>query len=223
MYSVDNIYIYIFCWKKVVANSLALYSKISRICPNTILINCDENTKLNAEDIKHIQLDDTYYYGSQFETAIKNAPTGSIVACITGDVSIEANWNGIIDNAIAAFNTEKIGIYAPNVYYTYWTSRKHQLWDDLWEVENTDCTVWFIHPSIIDILRPIPFGKVSNLGWGIDVITISECNSQKLLVARDYSIKVDHPHDTAYNQSKALEQMHALNKVYEEYKKLNNT
>lgn len=218
MFTINDINIYIFCWKKVVGNSLALYEEISKVCPNTHIINCDENTQMDQDKIKHIQLDDSYYYGGQFEAAIKAIPTGRVMACLTGDVSPVAAWGDIVQKAVDAFNTGKVGVFAPDVDYTYWTKKKRQLWGDLWEVENTDCTVWFIHPSIIEVMRPIPFKKICHFGWGTDAVVNIESNTQNLLVARDYSVKVIHPHETGYDQPTAHAQMYKLINIFLQYK-----
>jgi hypothetical protein len=218
MFTINDINIYIFCWKKVVENSVALYEEISKVCPNTFVINCDENTQMDQDKIKHIQLDDSYYYGGQFETAIKETPIGRVVACITGDVSPVANWGSIIQKAVDAFNTGKVGVFAPDVDYTFWTKKKRALWANLWEVENTDCTIWFIHPSIIEVMRPFPFKKICNLGWGADTVVNIECNTQNLLIARDYSEKVIHPHETGYDGAVANIQMQKLLGIYFQYK-----
>lgn len=218
MFTLSDVHMYIFCWKKVVANSRELYSRISKVCPNTVLVNCDENTAFVQDEVRHIQLDDSHYYGGQFEAAIGATPKGAIFSCLTGDVSPDADWATIFDKAVAAFNTGKVGVFAPNVDYTYWTKKKRALWDELWEVENTDCTVWFIHPSIIDVMRPIPFKKLCNLGWGTDTVVNIECNTQNLLIARDYSVTVMHPHETGYDQPSAHAQMYKLLGVYLQYK-----
>jgi hypothetical protein len=70
MYTLNDLSVYIFNWKKVTENSLQLYKKISDIVKDTTLINCDEHFKPKNK-VKHVQLDDSYYYGSQYDVAIK--------------------------------------------------------------------------------------------------------------------------------------------------------
>ena len=83
-YSLDDISVYIFNWNRVSSNSLILYDKISKVLKNVTIVNCDENLALE-QNIQHIQLDDSHYYGSQFTHAIRNVNQNSICCMIVGD------------------------------------------------------------------------------------------------------------------------------------------
>lgn len=214
-YSLDDIYVYIFSWKYVTGNALRLYESVSPHFPNTFFINCDENaSSLPIESDRLIQLDDRYYYGGQFHTAINNIPKGKILACIVGDVSPEADWANIAAKSIHYLNRGDIGIYAPNVNRTSWVKRYNKIIDELYDVENTDCTCWFIHPLIVDNLSVLNYFSISNLGWGIDIIYCKDAISQKLHVARDYSVIVMQPCGTGYSSETATRQMHAIISAY---------
>ena len=193
----NNIHTFIFSWKKVTENALALFEKASAVCPNTTLINCDENVGVL---VKHIQLDDSYYYGGQFEAAIKAVPDGSSLCCIVGDVSPEASWSSIYEKAVETLATQHVGVYVGNT---------------LWEVPNTDCTFWFIDADVVRVLRDIPYRMLSNLGWGIDTIVNKESVRQGKLIVRDYSDLVRQPMGTAYNKEKAKAQMSLLLAYYD--------
>jgi hypothetical protein len=218
MISRKDIYVYIFSWNKVTANATNLYHAVSTEFPTTWFINCDETITMPPE-IRTIQRDDSFYYGGQFATALGHAPVGAPIAVIVGDVSPEAPWGQIADHAVAAINSGRIGIYAPNVDYTWHVKRNTPISDisgagDLWTVPNTDCTCWFLVPSVLDTLRALPIHALSNLGWGIDTIAITECGRQKLRTARDYSTLVRQPNGTAYNQQKAREQQARIMGAY---------
>lgn len=208
----NNIHTFIFSWKKVTENALALFEKASAVCPNTTFINCDENVRVL---VKHIQLDDSYYYGGQFEAAIKGVPDGSSLCCIVGDVSPEANWSSIYEKAIETLATRHVGVYAPNVDYTWHMTKGRQVGNTLWEVPNTDCTFWFIDADVVRVLRDIPYRMLSNLGWGIDTIVNKESARQGKIVVRDYSELVRQPMGTAYNKDKANAQMSLLLSYYD--------
>ncbi len=213
-----EIYTFIFSWKKVTENALKLYDKASAVSPTTF-INCDENCGVV---VKNIQLDDSYYYGGQFETAIKAVPEGAALCCVVGDVSPEANWADIYIKAKEALSTKYVGVYAPNVDYTWHMAKGRQVGNTLWEVPNTDCTFWFIDADVVAALRRIPYRALSNLGWGIDTVVNKESARQGKLVVRDYSELVRQPMGTAYNKQKAQEQMRALLNYYETmYLKIN--
>jgi hypothetical protein len=161
-------------------------------------------------DIRTIQRDDSFYYGRQFDTAIQHAPEGAYVACIVGDVDPSANWTLIADNTVNGFNTGKFGILAPNVDHTWHTKRNGLIMNNIYAVPNTDCTCWFIHPTIIKKLKTLSIGSISNLGWGVDIIAIQESLKNRLFVGRDYDTLVRQPKGTAYNQGAARVQMNAL-------------
>jgi hypothetical protein len=215
MFDISDCYVFIFSWKKVTPNALALYKRVAAHFSSTYFINCDEHTPITEIPADRvIQRDDSYYYGGQFETALAHTPVGKPMACIVGDVDPEADWARIAANATLCMNTRRIGIYAPNVDYTWHVARGRRLWAEYYEVPNTDCTCWFLHPALIERLRPLPYFRVSNLGWGIDTIFIEESRRQNLLVARDYSTLVRQPRGTAYNQAEARRQADHLMRLY---------
>ena len=215
MVTINDIHVYIFSWKKVTANAIALYKAVAPVFPHTTFINCDEHVTMPA-DIPTLQCDDSFYYGKQFETAIHHAPAGSTVACIVGDVDPIANWSLIAANTVAALSTGRFGVLAPNVDYTWHTARAgtQPLMNNIWPVPNTDCTCWFLSPRVLNRLRTLPIGRLSNLGWGVDKIAIAESFKQRLLVARDYDTLVRQPKGTAYDEGIARVQMADLIAAY---------
>lgn len=217
MYKLENISVYILNWKKVSKNSLELYQNIKKIINNTTIINCDENLLLD-NSIKHIQLDDSHYYGSQYEHAINDIDTKSIFCIIVGDNIPNNNFELIFNKAIDTFNTHNVGIFAPNDKRSPHKKRYSEIQQNLYEVENTDCGFWFINPIIVTKLKNIKYGTLSNYGWGIDVITIKESIKQGLKVLRDYSIETDQlDHTTNYNQAIA---QNGMNNIEAEYNKI---
>ena len=214
-----NISVYIFNWKKVSENSLKLYENIKKFINHVTIINCDENFKLD-DSIKHIQLDDSHYYGSQYEHAIKDVPEGSIFCIIVGDNIANNNFEKIFDEAIKKFNTYNIGVYAPNDKRSPHINRKEEIESNIYNVDNTDCGFWFISPKIVSKLRNINYANLSHFGWGIDFITIEEARHQGLLVLRDYNIETDQlDRSTNYDFHKASL---GQNKIINEYKRIKN-
>jgi len=216
-FSIEDIYVYIFSWKHVTANALELYKRVALCFPNTYFINCDENitiTDISAERV--IQRDDSYYYGGQFQTAIRHMPEGKILGCIVGDVSPDAQWNTIAINSIDAFNTENAGIYAPNVHVTGWTSQGPpiNISKQFYSVENPDCTCWFIHPNISATLKCLNYFEICNLGWGIDIIFCNETTRKKQNIIRDYSTLVNQPPGTNYDHISAEYGISAIHSAY---------
>ncbi len=189
MFSIQDIHVYIFNWKKVSHNTMLLYDKIKDYVKNVTIVNSDENFMIQ-NDIKHIQLDDSHYYGSQYQHAIQDVQPNSIFCVIVGDNIVDNDFKNIFDNAINAFNNHKIGIYAPNDKRSPHIVRLENIKDNLYDVVNTDCGFWFIHPTIVSCMKKLNH-SISKFGWGIDLITIFETKRQNFLVARDYSVYTD--------------------------------
>lgn len=163
MFTLDNINVYIFNWKKVSNNSLLLYKNISNIIKNISIINCDEFLILQ-NDIKHIQLDDSHYYGSQYDNAIKNVQDDSILCIILGDNIPNNDFEKIFTSAIQTFNRHNVGVYAPNDKRCPYTNLLENIEGSLYNIQNTDCGFWFIHPRIVKKLKNLPYYK-SKYGW----------------------------------------------------------
>jgi len=212
-YTLDDISVYILNWKKVTNNSLKLYEKISPIIKNTIIINCDEFTKLD-NNIPHIQLDDSHYYGSQYDHAIKHVKNNNIFCVIVGDNITDNNFNKIFNSALDTFNNYNVGVYSPHDNRSPHQSRGEQINKNLYDVINTDCGFWFINPLLVKKLKNINY-NISKYGWGIDIITIKEARKQNLLVLRDYSVETDQlDHSCGYDNSKAEIGLIELEKEY---------
>jgi len=213
MYTLDDIHVYILNWKKVSHNSLELYYGVKKLINNVTIINCDENLKLD-NSIRHIQLDDSHYYGSQYAHAIRDVKENKILCIIVGDNVPDNNFNILFTCVLEAFNTYNIGVYAPYDRRSCYKEKYEEVGERIFNVPNTDCGFWFIHPSIIPKLKYLNY-SVSKYGWGIDVITIKEARKNGLLVLRDYRCETDQlDHSTNYNCDEARDQMHKLEEEY---------
>jgi len=213
MYTLDDIYVYIMNWKKVNANSLQLYKAIQPIIRNTWIINCDENLTLDT-DIQHIQLDDSYYYGAQFNTAIQHIPDDKLFCIIVGDNIPDNSFSTIFSSALNAFNTHKIGVYAPYDKRSVHQKVVDTYQDMIYHVQNTDCGFWFIHPKIYMRMRSIDY-TVSKYGWGIDIIVIKEAKKYGMLVVSDHSISTDQiDHTCGYDIAEAAKESAKLQRIY---------
>jgi len=213
MFKLKDIHVYILNWKKVSNNSLLLYQRIFPIIPNTVIINCDESLIL-SNDIKHIQLDDSHYYGSQYSKSIKHVKDGAIFCVITGDNIPDNDFKKIFRRALRTFNTYNVGVYAPNDKRSVHNTVYENVKEKLYKVPNTDCGFWFINPFIVSILKNLNY-TVSKYGWGIDVITIQESTKHGMMALRDYSISTDQlDHTCGYNHKKAEHDMQLLFNLY---------
>lgn len=221
MFTVNDISVYIFSWKRVSHQTAELFRAVHAAFPDVTMINCDESHSFPDDIQPCLQFDDSFYYGGQFQAAIRNCKPGKIFCCIVGDVKPEGDWVQLSKHTVDAFNSGKVGIFAPNVDFTDHVAKGAHAWNNLYHVPNTDCTCWFIHPSIADYLRPIKFKSLSNLGWGIDTLCIEEANRRGLFTLRDYDVLLLQPKGRGYSNNEAHQQMQKLRLFYEEYKKKN--
>ncbi len=216
--TINDLSIYIFCWKKCVENSCNLYNEIKQVCPNVTIINSDENQPLDNNLYKSIQLDDTYYYGGQLETALSVLPTNCVLWCITGDIQLGANWTDIISNAIKYMNRGDVGIYTPRVIVSEWQEKCGLIEDNVWRVDHPDRICLAIHPQICEGLKNIKFKELSNYAFAIDKIFTLECHNLNMIAVCDYSLEVKHPDGSGYDRVVASAQMNNLLIEYNQYK-----
>jgi len=213
--SLNRISVYILNWKKVTKNSINLAKNIKKYISDVTIINCDETFRID-DSIKSIQLDDSHYYGSQYEHAIMDVKENNIFCVIVGDNISENNFETIFKNTINTFNKYKVGVFAPNDKRSPHKNRSECIEGSLYNVDNTDCGFWFIHPEIVKFLKVLKYGNLSPYGWGIDVITIVESRRLGFKVIRDYSIETDQlDYSTNYNGDKARQGMQILLKEYQ--------
>jgi len=212
----NDISLYIFNWKKTNENTLKLYNKAIKIIDDVTIVNSDENYKFN-ENIKTIQLDDSYYYGGQYDSSIKDVKNNKIFGVIVGD-TINVDFNKLISKLLNTYNNYNVGIYSPHDLRSWWQNNVlYDITNELKVVDNTDVGIWFLNPKIVKQLKNLDY-NISYFGWGIDVITIKQCKKENLLVIRDYSIKTDQiDKSTGYDSSKAKHYEKKLIEHYEKY------
>lgn len=217
MFTANDISVYIFSWKKVSQNSAQILKNIQPYINDITVVNCDEAFQFD-NSVKSIQLDDSHYFGSQYEHAIKDVRKGQIFCEIVGDNIPVNNYKQIFENAIQVFNAHKVGVYAPLDKRSWHTTRNEQLEEGVYTVDNTDCGFWFIHPEIVSKMRRFKYGKLTPLGWGIDAITMTESARLGFKMIRDYRVETDQlDHSTNYNKTKAASEMRVLFAEYEKY------
>lgn len=213
MFTLDDIDVYILNWKKVNANSLRLYQSIQPIVNHTCIVNCDEHWHLDAS-IQHIQLDDSCYYGAQFQTAIQHARENAILCVIVGDNLPENDFAKLFAAALDAFGKGKIGVYAPSDKRSLHQHVVKLYAGSLYHVKNTDCGFWFIHPAIHSKMKRLNY-TISKYGWGIDMVIIKEAKRLDFLVVCDHSVETDQlDHICGYNMVDACKEGTALLRAY---------
>ncbi len=137
-----------------------------------------------------------------------------MLACLTGDVELGANWAGILENAVKYMNMGNVGIVAPKVNGSEWQEKKSHVVDDLWAVDHPDRICWFIHPQIWGNLDALEFKQLSNFGFAIHKVFTLECYENNMISVCDYSQMVTHPDGTGYDREEASRQMNSLLESY---------
>ena len=211
-FNFKDIHIYLLNWSKVTHNTIKLLDSIHAITKNVWVVNSDENYTFD----KQIKLDDSHYYGSQFNHAIKHVQKSKIFCVIVGDTTMN-DFTQLYNNALDTFNAYDVGVYAPNDKRT--THNEITPFNGtLFNIKNTDCGFWFIHPFIVNKMRLINY-TISRFGWGIDKIFMKESIKNNKLILRNYADDVDQlNHDTNYNTKLAKQ---SGNKIVELYDQLN--
>lgn len=160
-----------------------------------------------------IDVGEDSYFGAQFLKAVE-VFDGDVLFHVQGDVSFN-DWGSIIQSAAKQFEDPNCGIYAPNVDFTYWTSKRVDLGSlggdtNLRLVSNTDCSCWFVRKACIEEFKS-KFACCfydNKYGWGADGVLCDVARRLGLNVIRDYNYTVDHPKGTGYNSIIANFQMH---------------
>lgn len=150
------------------------------------------------------------YYGEQFKEILKRHDGKSAIMNIQGDATYH-NWQKVLSRYKIAHTLFRPGVFAPNDTKTIWNVEPDakDYGDGFKEILNTDCTVWFISPKILKILKTIDLSE-SKYGWGIDSVVCAISRSLYLPVIRDCSITIEHHGGTGYSTKQAKKEMDEL-------------
>ena len=196
-----NIQPFIFNWNNQFNKTCAIEDSLSNIFDKVTVINSDDNNTRPG----WIDLGNDAYFSDQFRRALELFD-GDILMHVQGDVTYN-RWEELVCDARKYFDYYDAGIYAPNIDYTWYSSRNVDINSIQSEHSNikmvacTDETVWFIHKEIIQEMydRKIDFSN-NKMGWGWDLILASICFSNSRPIIRDYNHTIEHPSVTNYNK-----------------------
>jgi hypothetical protein len=211
LYTINDIYLYIFSWKRVNDNAVRLYNKVVQSFPNTYFINCDENFDASAYIPKShlIERDDSYYFGGQFETGMRHCPEGKIYGNVVGDVDPDyIDWDKLATSLLHAVNNLNAGVFAPDAP-NYPSVGKH-IEGSYHIVNNTDETIFFITPELYSKYKNFPYNSTTKYGFGIDIFFCGLSEKLGKRTIRDSSIKVNTDKKRGYNTDDAMKQMNVF-------------
>lgn len=159
-----------------------------------------------------VHLSNEAYFGAQFATCLEMADR-DILVHVQADAQV-ADFPELIRRMKLAFDREDIGIWAPDVDYTFYKTEFVRAPDTIFvdpenplpgylvPVLNTDCTCWALRSTIVSQLRAYQRPNW-NLGWGWDSLAAACAWISGSLVVRDVEIVVAHPKGTGYDATQA--------------------
>lgn len=201
-----NIQVFIFNYK-FFHQGLNLYNSFKKLNYKTHLLNCSHPNDPPFDSTDEIKMLPNIHYSGQWNEALKLLePKTDVFLIVCSDVTIKSPK--ILMNKLESFYNkygDNAGIYAPNAWWTPWTYNPKLLKDlgkGCKEVVATDSMIWSVHKSMAQKVGPIDL-SINKIGWGIEILASLYCKQNKRLVARDYSVVVDHPQSSAYDRTKA--------------------
>jgi len=204
---------FVFNWRNQYGKTKKIEADLLKIFPHVTVINSDDE----HNESHWINIGEEAYFAEQFLTAV-DFFDADVFFHVQGDIEFD-RWEELVNSAQKYYDKYKWGIYAPNVDYTWYNSQNADVEtiqfpseeNNLKVVSNPDCTVWFIHRDILNILKNnhenLSFLKY---GWGLDLILCGNSYLQQRLVIRDYQYTVIHPPGTGYAQQEAFEELNVL-------------
>ncbi len=186
-------------------DALKLFQAFEKLSYNTFLLNCEHKNDppITATD-KIVKLPNIFYSG-QWNESLKLA-TGDVLFLINSDVDIPKPK--LVMKRMEQFYDhykDKAGLYAPNHYWTPWTFNPDLLETvafGMKKVPATDSTLWSVRRDIAEEVGPVDL-KLNPIGWSIEVLAAYYCKLKDMLVVRDYHVKCNHPHSSAYHRGEA--------------------
>ena len=189
---------FIFTWNQFVSNAVNIELQLKKFGKTTVI-----NSNINHKNDKWINLNDGYF-AEQWSNLVSNIDDDTdFIFHIQSDATVH-NFDKLYSRFYEMTSKYDVGIYAPNVDYTwhkYNVDLLNKVEDNVYNVPNTDCTCWFINTQITK--KHISDLDINVYGYGIDWYYLSECILQNKQILRDYTITVDHPSHKNYNNDNA--------------------
>ena len=205
-----NPHVFIISWTGKHANSLAITRAIqSRVGKLTIVYSDRDASLVPNFPGDAIRTPDEWYWGKKFKTCL-DACQSDLMLIIHGDATC-ADWAALIERCKAAFaETERIGVWAPQINYTPFPLSKTRLEKvastSASIVAQTDGIVFALSADVMARLRALNYDH-NKYGWGIGWAALAYTYANKLIAVVDESIQVLHPRERGYDDRAARHQM----------------
>lgn len=183
-------------------NAMKLFNEFTDAGCDTYLLNCESTYDPPFEATEKIKKFPNIYYSGQWNEALKLL-NADVLFITNADVAVKSVPT-LVQKMEKFYNKHgsKAGLYAPNVSWTPWTYNPASLPDlgnGVKRVVATDSVIWSLDSVVAHKFGQIDLA-LNKLGWGIEIITAWYCCLEGKYVARDYSIRCDHPQSTSYNR-----------------------
>ena len=205
-----KIHLFVISWTGKREAAEAIVASASRADFRTVIYsNASESPEEGTGE--WVSVPNAWFFGRKFERALEAFhPEADIFLLVQAD-AVLADWNRVIDRCREAFRDETVGVWAPQVDYTFFTDARVVLRPSKvgWVVAQTDGIVFSFRRSTAERLKNLDY-SVCNLGWGIDWAAIVHAHTEGREAHRDTHIHVHHPKGSGYDPAIAHAQMRAL-------------
>ena len=198
----------IFCWPGQERNTFDLVQQLLPLVECLTVIDASLQILPRGQQCEWVKVNTNYYYGMKFYTAL-SVFKGDILLQIQADAASN-DWAQLVSRCREAFLNKAMGVWAPDVDYTFWTTPLVRLMPTtkpgVIQVTQTDCIVWAMSRCIVERMQQFDYHH-NHLGWGIDTAAIAYAYANKYWVVRDITLRVLHPRGSGYDRQEAVAQM----------------
>jgi hypothetical protein len=200
-----KVHVFVFCWPGQVENARRIHDAV-RVHADALHVIDASAEAPDETRAGWTAIDSDAFYGRQFAEALQRFE-GDVLLQIQADAASD-DWARLIGVMRQRYEKiEKLGIWAPEIDYTWWTTERARLYDlppgtGLVGVGQTDCIVWALKRNIVAFLKTLDYGS-NRFGWGIDWAAIAFAMVNRQLVLRDTTVSVSHPKGSGYGHQDA--------------------
>jgi uncharacterized membrane protein len=204
-----TLHAFIICWAGKEENVETIARSIVGVADRvTVIYSTQDESERNGSG-EWVQVPNEWFYGRKFRRTLELS-TADITLQIQGDVSC-GDWKTLIERCRHVYETTPaVGIWAPEVDYTWWDTEAVGIHRDvekqLTYVSNTDGIIWSFSKSVRERLSQFTY-EMNNFGWGVECAAIAHAYANNMLVLRDMTTAVVHPVGCGYGRVEASQQM----------------
>jgi len=199
----------ILCWPSFEAAAQETQRQILETGVPCHVIYSESHVKESAVPIPGdwVKIPDDWFYGRKLKFVLEFFNFDTLLQ-VQADAT-HGDWGLVVKRLHSAFNEPKeyqIGVWAPDVDYTFWKSPCVDVGRDartsLRFVMQTDTTCWALAGDVQKFLRSTPL-VLNNTGWGVDWAATAFAYTTGKSVCRDETLTITHPKGSNYGRGDA--------------------